>query len=271
MPALLTKRGHFLSKGQFSENIRSYLMLVRLLFTMGVLWGVVKLTMWAAIPDSFAHTPVLGQAFLQSDVPARLKDLSVLHFTVDCGAWSKKTHATFYFVSEEGRAPLKVDSNRDCEGSGTLFAWSSHGTFVSKENYKPELVHSEITAMLEQSKLTKNEGNRFNVELAKKFEGQYANLALSHVATSVFLHCEEKGRPYEAIYYLNGGRHKVVKDLKTTCAGAHQNFTVRAIRSEAAAAKDISLTVHEYNKVDPQVAFAAYGEFLGDGPIKNAL
>jgi len=243
-------------------------MLLRLLFLVAVMVGVFKLVVHFSWPESFAKTPELKEAFAQSSMPAQLKELSVDYFTVECGSWSKKTAMTIYFVKEEGRKPLSATSSRACENSGTLFAWSADGAFEAKENYKPELVFNEVHAFLEQLKVQKNAGNRFNAELAKHLEQRYAKLAQAHDASSVFFSCSTKGSPYKVVYSINGNRRSVTKELTTTCADAHQNFTVDTIRSEVADSKDVALTVHEYNAVDPKVAIAAYGEFLGAGPLR---
>jgi hypothetical protein len=214
--------------------------------------------------ERYVDTPLLTDAYKKSDLPERLKDLSVEYFEVACSGWSKKTQATFYFVDKEHRPALKVKGSHSCEQSGALFGGSLKD-IDAKENYKPELVFAEINDLLAKSNLQKNTGNRFNSELAQQFQKQYSELAQKRQVGSVFFHCEEPGEPYSYVYYQNGGRHKISETLKTACKVAHQNFDVD-MESDPAA---VRFTVHEYNAVDAATVTAVYGEFLGVGPTKN--
>jgi len=239
-------------------------MLGRLLFIGAILFFTFKAFTIFAPSERYADTPLLSEAYKKSDLPERLRDLSIDYFEVACSNWSKKTEGTFYFVDKEHRRPLEVKGSHSCEKSGALFGGSPKD-IGAKENYKPELVFAEIADLLAKSKLQKNTGNRFNTELAQQFQKQYSELAQKRQVRSVFFHCEEPGEPYAYVYFANGGRYKVSEKLKTTCKGAHQNFDVD-MESDPAA---VRFTIHEYNAVDAATVTAVYGEFVGAGPTKN--
>lgn len=237
-------------------------MLGRLVFMLAFIFALYKLAT-ALAPDKLVEMPLLTKAYAQSDLPSRLTDLSIDYLEVECGFWSKTTQGTIYFVDKEHRRPLEVEGSRSCEQSGELFGVTPK-SIGAKENFKPELVFSEINDLLAKSKLQKNTGNRFNAELAQQFQTQFSDLAQKRQVRSVFFHCEEPGQAYSYVYWENG-RHKISETLKTTCKVAHQNFDVD-MESDPAA---VRFTVHEYNAVDAATVTAVYGEFLGVGPTKN--
>lgn len=224
------------------------------------IFGLYKLATAHTFPDKISEMPLLTKAYVQSDLPARLTDLSIRYFEVECGSWSKKTQGTIHFVDKEHRRPLEVNGSQSCGQSGALFSMTPE-SIRAKENFKPELVFAEINDLLAK----KNTGNRFNTELAHQLQAQFSDLAQKREVPSVFFHCDEPGQPYSFVYYKNGGRYKVSETLKTTCKVAHQNFDVD-MESDPVA---VHFTVHEYNAVDAATVTAVYAEFLGAGPTKS--
>jgi hypothetical protein len=243
---------------------------VKIIGLVCVLFFIAKSLVFGNV-ERLPNAPNLEQAVVQSPLPQRLAGLSITEFELVCDSWSQKVGASFEFVFEEGRKPVWVPGSRSCEKSGTLVRWSrwnQGASLTARENYKPELVISEVDALVSKAGLQKNAGNRNAPEIAKQLHQAYAKLLLDKGVRTVEFRCNKAEVPYQYAYSSHDQRHRVTKELKMPCRGAHQNFDVVVDNLDASQPNDLLVLVHQYNAVDPDAVVAAVGEYLDAGPVK---
>lgn len=240
---------------------------------MAILMPVWFFLIGSLLWDSMTRPPyreVLSKKLQETSVPQTLKELSVSEVRLDCPRSTKKVTGTFQFESLEGRSEVEVAGDTACTESGLMAGISQGGYVYAHENYKAELLTSEITKLIAKAQLQPNPGRRDNPELAQALMRDYSEQAKARAVNIVLFTCNKAGEPYDYRVLdharFSSGEHG---ELQSTCTTAHQNFRVeiKGLRSS----DELAFQLHEYNTTPEAVVRAVYQEFVNEGLEKSSF
>lgn len=217
--------------------------------------------------EGLTRKAVLERSFQETGSRAVLVDAGVVSATLVCDKTTKKVTGTFEFTELDGRAPVVVAGETSCEIPGNLFRWYASGTVLARENYKADLIDHGLGQLLAKVKLTPTVVNLDNEAAARQLAEQYWPAIHAMDLVRATFDCPAAGENYRYVAYVDRREYRSGK-LAARCASAHHNFTVgwRQAVFPGSEGKP-ALKVESYNGIPDAAIAAAFGEFVGAGPV----
>ena len=230
---------------------------------IGALMGAAALTLAGCnyFTDKLTAKPELLAQVNKSEARARMHTLDITSVELTCSA-DKKVVGEFEFVYLDGRKPVTVAGETPCAQSGKLARWTLN-ELATRADYTAELLTGEVDRLLVKSKLAPPEGSSYEHDLGTALMKRYQSVWPADWRTLV-ISCDSAGEKYDYAVY-NDDKKIDSGTLKTTCAGANQNFAANLIPAPTPAANR-SLLVRRFNHAQPDALQAAFSELL-DGRL----